>query len=270
MRVPLKAIGRRARIYLAFAHQDNQTVLRHAYCEIPFKITRLLNSSRPAGHLILMHCGAGLFGGDEWECWIRVERGARVVITQQSATKVHPSDARPAIQSNHVVVEAGAELQLYFEPVIPLGDSILKQNTRIDVEPGGRLIFWEGLMAGRVGRGERWEFRELTSETDLWLNDKLMYLDRFHLPNGFEESAWTMADCNYIGTGLYIGERALRFAKSFHERLPEAGVDTLPGLALTRVVSATGPNFHRCHEMFRLCVSRISEFALHQQDCELT
>ena len=46
--------------------------------------------------------------------------------------------------------------------VIPFAGSSLRQTTRIDIEPGARLVFWEGLMAGRVARGERWRFRELS------------------------------------------------------------------------------------------------------------
>ncbi|HYR43063.1 MAG TPA: urease accessory protein UreD [Terriglobia bacterium] len=240
---------------LTFVLQNSQTVLRHAYCEIPFKITRVLNSREPA-HLILMQCTAGLFGGDDVECSIRVERGARVLITQQSATKIHPSEGRPAMQRNHVIVESGAVLQLYLEPVIPFADSSLRQTTRIDVQPGGRLMFWEGFMAGRVGRGERWQFHELASETQLRSNERSVYLDRFRLPNGFERSACAMGECSYLGTGLYVGEQAQSFALSLHQALPEAGIDTpVADVAVVRVVSKTGPDFHRSREMFCLHAS---------------
>src|SRR5205085_542392 len=176
--------------------------------------------------LILMHSTAGLFGGDDLECSIRVERGARVLVTQQSATKVHPSEGRPAIQRNHVVIEAGGELQLYLEPVIPFANSILRQTTRINVEPGGRLVFWEGFMVGRVGHGERWRFHELTSETDLRLNNRLMYIDRFQLPNGLERSPFAMGECNYFGTGLCVGDMGSLTTK-LHEAVPEAGIDAV-------------------------------------------
>ena len=251
MRVPLAEVGRRARMDLIFAQQGSRTVLRHAYCEVPFKITRVLNWRDPVPHLILMHSTAGLFGGDELECSIRVERGVRVVLTQQSAMKVHPSEARPAIQRNSVIVERSAQLQLYLEPVIPFADSILRQNTQINVEPGGRLAFWEGFMAGRVGRGERWQFQELSSETHLFLDGRLVYLDRFRLPTGHEHSAWTMGRGNYWGTGLYVGEEASRFAAMLHEKVPEAGVDMpYPEIAVMRIVSASGPDFRRGWETF--------------------
>jgi urease accessory protein len=251
MRVPLADIGQRARMDLIFAQQGSRTVLRYAYCEVPYKITRVLNWRQPAAHLILMHSTAGLFGGDELECSIRVERGARVLLTQQSALKVHPSEGRPAIQRNRVVVESDGELLLYLEPVIPFADSILRQTTHIDLAPGGRLMFWEGFMTGRVGRGERWQFQELASETNLFVDGCQVYLDRFRLPTGFERSAWTMGGGNYWGTGLYVGEEALRFVTTLHEKVPEAGIDTpVPKVVVMRVVSATGPDFRRYWEVF--------------------
>jgi len=256
MRLPLSAVGRRGRLDLIFGLQNGQTVLRHAYCEIPFKITRVLNWRRPTAHLIMMQCTAGLFGGDDVECSIHIERGARVMLTQQSATKIHPSEGPPAIQRHSVFVEVGAELQLCLEPVIPFAGSSLTQTTQIDVEPGARLMFWEGLMAGRIGCGERWRFRALASETQLRSNNRSVYLDRFLLPNGFECAAYTMGDCNYLGTGLYVGEEASSLATKLHQALPEAGVDTLAAdVAIARVVSATGPDFHRSREMFLRCTA---------------
>jgi len=256
MRVPIADVGRLGRMDLTFVQQNEETVLGHAYCEIPFKITRVLNSCRQA-HLILMHCTAGLFGGDDVECTIHVERGARVRITQQSATKIHPSRDKPAIQRNHFFVESGAELQLILEPVIPFADSCLRQTTRIDVQPGARLVFWEGFLAGRVARGERWQFRELSSETHLFLNRRSTYLERFLLPNGFERSICAMGDCTYFGTGLYVGEQAQSLATTLHQVQPEAGIDTpVAEIAVTRVASITGPDFHRCRETFLLHAGR--------------
>jgi hypothetical protein len=174
-----------------------------------------------------MHCSAGLFGGDELECSIRVQRGAQVLLTQQSATKVHPTLGPPATQRHRVFVESGAELQLYFEPVIPFAGASLMQSIRIDLEENARLVFWEGLMAGRIGRGERWQFQKLASEIDLRLNGKRVYLERFILPDGLERSDYAMGECNYLGTGLYVGDRASEFAACLHTAVPDVGVDML-------------------------------------------
>src|SRR5215813_9542460 len=124
MRVPLTEVGCRGRLALTFSTQNGQTVLRHSYCEVPFKITRLLNSRAPEAHLILMHCTAGVFGGDDLDCSIRVEPGARVRITQQSATKIHPSQGRLARQNSHIVVESRAALRSTLFPFTPLFQSL--------------------------------------------------------------------------------------------------------------------------------------------------
>lgn len=64
------------------------------------------------------------------------------------------------------LVETGPELRLYLESVIPFAGSRLRQATRIEVETGARLVFWEGFLAGRVGRGECW---------------RSVYIERFRL-----------------------------------------------------------------------------------------
>jgi urease accessory protein len=252
MRVPLADVGRHGRMDLTFAVQNGRTVLHSAYCEVPFKITRLLNEHSPVPSLILMHSTAGLFGGDELRCSIRVKQGARVCITQQSATKIHPSEDRVARQQTHIVVETGAELQLYLEPIIPFADSRLQQETLLDVEAGGRLSYWEGFMTGRVGRGESWQFKELASETKLRHGGGLIYLDRFRLaPNRPQRSTWTMGDADYTGIGLQVGEDARSKASSLHDALPEAGIDSLTDhVFLARIVSPNGPHFHHCRDVF--------------------
>ena len=252
MRVSLPDVGRRGRLSLVFGLQDGRTILKDSYCEVPFKITRLTDSSSRVPQLMLMSCTAGLFGGDDVECSIRVERGAHVQIVQQSATKVHPSQDRLAIQKNRICIEAGASLQLYLEPVIPFAESRLNQSTKVEVETGGEFAYWEAFMPGRVGRGESWQFRELTSETLLIVGGKLSYLDRFRLlENGTAAGPWAMGSGNYLGTGLIVNSGAKDLAGLLHEELPDAGVDALSEeLVAVRVVTSDGPEFHRCRRVF--------------------
>jgi urease accessory protein UreH len=252
MRVPLADVGRHGRMELTFASQNGRTILQNAYCEVPFKVTRLLHEHAPIASLILMHSTAGLFGGDELNCSIRVKQGARVRITQQSATKIHPSEDRIARQRTEIFVEPGAELQLHLEPIIPFADSRLQQETRLNIEAGGRLSYWEGFMTGRVGRGESWQFGQLASETTLHYGGHLIYLDRFRLaPNGPHHFTWTMGNADYTGIGLHVGEDARARASELHQVLPGAGIDALSdNVTLARIVSPSGPHFHHCREMF--------------------
>ena len=253
MAVALSEVGRRGSLNLVIGSRSGRTVVRDVYCEIPFKITRLHDSPFDIAHLILMHSTAGLFGGDTTECRIRVEAGARILITQQSAIKVHPSGGRSAIQANSISVAAGGELHIYFDPVIPFSSARLRQSTSIDVEPGARLYFWEGLMAGRIGRGENWQFDELWSETSLRVSGQPLYLDRFRLrPNeDSPDKEWRMAAAGYLATGLCFDEQASDFAERLHRLLPGIGIDTpAAGLAVARIVAVHGPEFHRYRSIF--------------------
>lgn len=254
MRVALTDVGRCGKLDLLFALRGGQTTLSDSYCEVLFKITRTLSS--PAGevaHVMLMHCTAGLFGGDRVEMTVSVQRGARVRLTQQSATRVHPSDGRIAVQASRIHVESGGELELLLDPVIPFADSRFQQRTLLEVEKGARLLYWEGLMAGRIGRGEVWRFDELSSETSLKSEGRLVFLDRFHLQPkcSMPSTRWGMGCGTYTGTGLYAGMDAADFAGALHDKLPKAGVDVLAeGLAVTRMVTSSGPEFHHCRDVF--------------------
>jgi urease accessory protein UreH len=100
--------------------------------------------------------------------------------------------------------------------------------------------------------GERWKFREFASETQLRIDGQLAYLDRFRLrPDGSERSPCVMGGGAYLGTGLCVAELARTFAAELHEAMPQAGIDSpAADLAVARVVSATGPEFHRWRDIF--------------------
>ena len=107
-------------------------------------------------------------------------------------------------------------------------------------------------MSGRVGRGESWQFCELASETQLCSKDRLIFLDRFQLNSiSLQRFAWAMGSYNYSALGLYVSEHANVFVSQLHQLLPEAGVDSLADdVAAARVVSTSGPDFHRYREIF--------------------
>ena len=116
----------------------------------------------------------------------------------------------------------------------------------------GRVYFWEGLMAGRIGHGELWKFDEFSSETLVRVG-RLLYLDRFRLaPHEQTPNAeWMMRDFHYLGSGVCVCEDASDLASRLQERLPCAGVDVPEsGLVTVRAVAKTGPEFHMQRSMF--------------------
>jgi len=253
--VSIAEVGRHGRLDVAFAVRNGRTEIRHSYCEVPFKITRLHEADATGfAHLILMQCTAGLFGGDAIESEIHLDAGARVVLTQQSATKIHPSGDRSATQRTRIHVESGAELIVDFEPVIPFAGSRLHQSMRVELEPGASLVYWDGMMAGRLGKDERWQFSELSMELRIEREGRPLFLERYFLVPSQQnpESGWVMNTAGYLGTGICFKEGAAQLAGDLHDAMPGAGVDVLgPDVLAARVAVESGPEFHRLRETFR-------------------
>ena len=127
-------IGRRARLELLFTHRRGRTVLARAYAEPPFRIGPLFECG-PHAQMIVVCCGAGVFAGDRLEQYVRVEGGARVLLTSQSALQIHPPratrasivdlpEAGPAPSADATLlaeydVEADGVLDCFWDPAIP-------------------------------------------------------------------------------------------------------------------------------------------------------
>lgn len=249
-----------ARLDLRFAARGGSTVIESAFAESPFKITRLHDARwHDIPHLILMQCTPGVFGGDMLECSIQVGAGAKVAITQQSATKVHPSQDRMAVLRSRIRVEAGGELHLLNETVIPFAESKLRQSTFIDAEAGSCIHYWDGLMAGRIGSGEVWRFAHFESETRLESGGRLLYLDRCKLvpEDGGIAGRWVLGANTYLANGVSFTPHCERMACELRKSLPAAGVDTPePGLLLVRAATNSGPDWHRYREAFARAAAR--------------
>jgi urease accessory protein len=72
----------------------------------------------------------------------------------------------------------GATLEYLPDHVIPHTGSALRQSLRVEMERGGRAILLDSFAAGRVARGERWNFSEIESRTEVMLCGKPIFLNR--------------------------------------------------------------------------------------------
>ena len=229
---PLSArdVGRSGRLDIRFSIRRGRTVLSHQYHEVPFKVSKAhYVPASPLARVIVMHSTAGLFGGDRLEARIHVEAGAQALVTSQSATKVHPSGISPACQSLRISVETGGELHYYVDPVIPFADSRLQQEVRIELGSGARFYYWDGLMAGRVRRGESWSFAEMRSQTAVLVDAELAYLDRFELRPGDQSPTrrWAMGGYSYMASAF-----------AYDPSIDEGSVDSIRS-----TIASPGPDF---------------------------
>jgi urease accessory protein len=253
-------IGRRARLELRFTLRDGKTVLADAYAEPPLRVGRTFREGDGL-HMIMASSAPGIFGGDTLEQTIHVERGARVRLTSQSALQIHPS-ARGSVATirSRYRIDEGAELSCFWDPLIPFADSRFEQRIELEASGEARLSWSDAFMAGREARGERWAFDELSHELRLIRDGRLDYLERFRIEPERTHLAnrWLASGACYFGSVLAASHSMGREeADLLHGRLAECdGVDAAadliaPDLQLVRLMSASGPAFHKarwsCH-----------------------
>jgi urease accessory protein len=257
-RRPPSAVGRHARLELAFEVRRGRTVLAHAYAEPPFRIGRAFDLD-DAVYVIVGCTGPGVFAGDRLRQSVRIARGARVVLTSQSSVQAHPSSA-PAAASieQDYLIDDGAELQCQWDPLIPFAGARLAQRFRIALGATSRLCWGDAITAGRVRRGESWRFESLMHELELRVDGSLAYLERYTLAPKERAIAqrWAAGDARYLATALVHHENATNAAAEALQSAVggdgvSAGVDVIgPQTIAGRIVAADGAPFSRARAAF--------------------
>ncbi len=143
---------------------------------------KILNP-RTAGagcHAVLSSYGGGLVAGDHLRLRVHCQPGARLFLSTQANTKVFKSiDGQVARQRLCGHLAAGALAAVLPDPVVPQAGSRFRQRQHWDLAPGALLLLADWWAAGRTELGERFAFREYSSEIRVSLQGRPLVLDRF-------------------------------------------------------------------------------------------
>jgi urease accessory protein len=137
-----------------------------------------------AGCLVvnLVNATAGLFDEDAISIRAEVEPGARVVLTNPSASRIYRSrSGRAAAVTQYFHVGAGGFLEYCPEPIIPHAGAIYDQTTVITADASAEILFFEWLAPGRTAAGEALQYQELRWKTDLSVAGKLIARERYRI-----------------------------------------------------------------------------------------
>ena len=130
----------------------------------------------------IMNPAAGLLQGDQHSILVRVKHDAQAVVLGQGATKVFrsPQGVLSRVLTT-LKVEQGARLEYMPEVVIPFAESCLLSRTNLHISSKASALFWEIAAPGRVARQELFEYNLLDQQTNIFLDRKLIFSDRFTL-----------------------------------------------------------------------------------------
>ncbi len=153
-------------------------------------------------YLMMLNNSGGMVGGDRLRTTVELGSDAAVALITASASKAYRTLGAPAISETVIRIGRGATLEYLPDHLIPHPGAVVHQSLRVEMEEGSRAIIYDAIAAGRIGRGERWAFRELRTETILMRKTQPLYLNRARIVPAFQpltQLGWGQ-DYNYFAS----------------------------------------------------------------------
>lgn len=207
---PTKRLNHEGRLSLEFANRGNKTVMTKWYQRPPIKASRALylNTANPSEATVyLMDSSGGLMEGDKNDFKIVIEENADVCLIPQSATVIYPSyDGMWSSQNIDVSIGSKASLAWKTESVIPFHKSKFIGKTVIQMAKDATFLWGEILSPGRDKRGERFEYTDVKTNFQVWMEeDCLIYDPLLFSPKHTDlEQMGLLEDHLYVGSMFFV------------------------------------------------------------------
>jgi len=220
-----------ARLEAAFAVRGGRTVLVSKWHTAPLKIAKAFDRPRELA-VIVMDASPGMLAGDRYELAWTAERDARVYLTNQGNTRVHPSPpGRGALLTQRFTLHEGACVQSMMEPLMLYRDAELTSRTEVDLAPGAVWLSAEVVCPGRAGRGEMFEFRRYDSALTVRYGGEPIFRSRQIVNPAIQRiaapGAWE--DCTHIGMLYCFSDRLDASHLEAAREAAEKAAAALPG-----------------------------------------
>jgi urease accessory protein len=201
-------VGRDGLLELSFRRDGSRTALNRCYFAPPLQALEPFYEDDGSLCVMMLNIGGGMVGGDRLKTTVDLSSDTHAVLITASAAKAYRANGPAASQETQIKLGENATLEYFPDHLIPHAGAAVDQTLRIEMAKGSRAIIYDAIAAGRIGRGERWQFRELTSEIIVNRRNSPVYLNRASVrpaSQPLDELGW-MEDYNYLGTMVIAGE----------------------------------------------------------------
>ena len=204
-------VGRDGALRLRFERRGSETVVTGCRYTLPLQTLAPVALDDPAAVVSMLNPTGGLVGGDRLSIEVEATAGAHAVLTTPSATRVYRTDGAAAIQSVKIRIGPQAAVEWVPDHTIPFAGSAFSQTIDVEMDESARLILVDAFSAGRVGRGESWQFAHLDSAVSVRDGRGWLLHDRLALrgPMTGKDTAWDRLGCAeshpYFATVTIVG-----------------------------------------------------------------
>ncbi len=186
-----------------------RTRMAHCFAQSPLKIAKTF--ARENGvDVCVMDCSPGMLAGDWYSTSWHLEQNARVTVSTQGFSRVHPSRARPCKLQQRFELESGSWLEHFPEPLMLYQNAAVRIESDIEMSQSATLLMGEIVCAGRIARGEAFAFHALQNRLRARCEGHLIYANQTGLrPADFgarRVGAW--GTFTHAGTFLIFSARA--------------------------------------------------------------
>jgi urease accessory protein len=176
---------RQASLELTFSSRQGRTIISSQYANSPLKIWRPFDLDDERALVQIVNVSPGMMAGDDYRLEITIKAGAKVVLVNQSATKLHSMpEGQFGKQTILITVEDNAELEYYPGLTIPFPGSDFRQSIDVSLTQTARFALLERWSTGRIARGEVHQYRKVSARVRITRNSKLIYADGLELQEG--------------------------------------------------------------------------------------
>src|SRR5256884_5737344 len=194
-------VGRDGALSLALEGRGGATVLGRCRYPLPLQWLAPLALDDRAAVVWVLNPTGGLVGGDRLAIDVVVGPAAHACLTTPSATKVYRTAGAPAEQHVRLRLGGGAILEWVPDHTIPFPGSAFCQAIDCELDDDATLILTDAFAAGRIARGEAWQFALLESAVTVRDRRGPILHDRFVLTaRGAAQGLGFVEDHPYFGS----------------------------------------------------------------------
>ena len=201
--------GWHGRLNLVYANRSGTTQIIHNEMQAPLKVQRpFYPEGKEVCHSVILHTAGGVVGGDRLSSNFHLQPNAKALITSAAASKVYRSSRLESQQNIDIKLEPGANLEWLPQETIVFDGAIYQQNLRIELAPKASILLWEITRFGRTARGEKFLSGKWRSHTEIWQQNRLLWIDRQLLIGGDKmlESPHGLAGKPVVATLTLVSE----------------------------------------------------------------
>lgn len=222
---------------LQISLQNQKSVVTDSYFTSPLKIG-LPNHQGNRLKVVLMMASAGILKGDTFQYHIRCRQGTKVLLTEQSYTKIFNTGDGGAARCQNIIVEPEASMYYWPCAVIPFAQSTYDGNTMVHLSRSSEFVYRDILAAGRIGMGEKFAFTHYANNICVKVDDVMVFVDKcLFEPEKMNPSGMFFFDeFTHQGTLYYYGrtEKQELLLKWFFERMEELNKRNACGITKAR------------------------------------